>query len=78
LAETAGLAITNVWYDSSAFQFWASELYRRGIALAEGRPRRPGAWLLNRNQTRRLEMMAKELNLRHDGDEAGFLLRHKN
>src|SRR6185437_9012453 len=37
-AEQAGLNIVNVEYDSTAFQFWGSELYRKDIPLTEGHP----------------------------------------
>jgi SAM-dependent methyltransferase len=42
LAAQAGLAVRQCWCDSSAFQFWASELYRAGKPAlgATGRPLR--------------------------------------
>jgi SAM-dependent methyltransferase len=35
LAGEAGFAVERVVYDSTGFQFWGSELYRRGIALTK-------------------------------------------
>ncbi len=43
LADKAGLRIRECWCDSTEFQFWASELYRRGVPHtdAEGRLAQP-------------------------------------
>ncbi len=34
LAQTHGLKLNQIWDDSTALQFWGSERYRRGLALA--------------------------------------------
>ncbi|HEX7288183.1 MAG TPA: class I SAM-dependent methyltransferase, partial [Candidatus Angelobacter sp.] len=38
-ARLAGLTVAKTVYDSSAFQFWGSELYRKDIPLMEGMKR---------------------------------------
>jgi SAM-dependent methyltransferase len=71
-AAQAGLRITETVYDSVGFQFWGSELVKRGIALEDGRYR------LNELFTPReladYERRAKELNDRQRGDQACFFL----
>jgi SAM-dependent methyltransferase len=76
LAENARLAIAGVVYDSTAFQFWASELYERDVPLyADGVGRRMTPTGLSRRQMRRYEHRARELNERQLGDQACFYLR---
>jgi SAM-dependent methyltransferase len=77
LARGAGFRIERVVYDSTALQFWGSELYRRGMSLmdpATRRPRDPAA-VFGRRQVREWERRAAELNQAGDGDQAAFYLR---
>ncbi len=39
LAKQAGLNVDELWCDSTSFQFWASELYKKGIALTDQKGR---------------------------------------
>lgn len=78
VAERAGFEVADVVYDSTAFQFWASELYRDDIPLysdPSGRriadPQRP------RSEMRRYEREARQLNARQLGDQACFYLRNR-
>lgn len=77
LAARVGLEVTAVEYDSTAFQFWGSELYQRGIAYAP-RPayrNRPSPRLIPRERMKTFARQAQELNARGDGDSACFYLR---
>jgi SAM-dependent methyltransferase len=68
VAVQAGLAIARLEGDSTAFQFWGSELYRRGVALDDaGAP--PPAELA------RLETEARALNAAGRGDQIDVVLR---
>ena len=76
LAAGAGLAVRRTFFDSTSFQFWASEQYRLGIALRDERscandgddaPFTP-------SQIAEWEQRAAELNAVCDGDQAGFIL----
>ena len=74
LAARTGFDLRRTVYDSSAFQFWGSELYRRGTSLQEagsldGSP--PST--LSRQQLEQWEQQATELNAAGDGDQASFL-----
>ncbi|HEX8359416.1 MAG TPA: class I SAM-dependent methyltransferase [Longimicrobium sp.] len=71
LAEGAGLKVSSVEHDSTAFQFAASELYRRGIPLVDQAGKTPP------DQLREYEQRAKALNASGRGDQAAFYLAKK-
>jgi 2-polyprenyl-3-methyl-5-hydroxy-6-metoxy-1,4-benzoquinol methylase len=73
-AARAGLAVESSTYDSTAFQFSGSEDYIRGSTP------RAGGWnnallRLARSVGGAWPVRAWLLNLRHDGDQAAFVLR---
>jgi hypothetical protein len=68
LAERCGFELQQPRFDSTAFQFWGSEAYRKGIPLVKCS--RPG--LL---ESYKLTIDARKLNRREAGDHATFLLR---
>jgi SAM-dependent methyltransferase len=71
LAQKAGLQIKSIEYDSFEFQFWGSELYRRGIALkTAGVPRR----FFSAQEFRDFKKKSDELNVDRRGDQAVFVL----
>jgi SAM-dependent methyltransferase len=74
-ATRAGLNVESTIYDSDAYQFWASEGYVRGRS-----PRTEARLLTPRGLVRSLgripwHLRSWLLNLRHDGDQAAFVLR---
>ncbi len=73
-AECAGLAVESITYDSTTFQFSGSEDYAHGST-----PKAGGAWnallRLARSVAGAWVIRAWLLNLRHDGDQAAFVLR---
>lgn len=77
LAKVCGFELNEIAWDSTAFQFWGSEQYRRGIALM--RPGcndivpAPGAFTTG--QLRDYSRRAKHLNLAKDGDQIVVYLR---
>ncbi len=77
LAARAGLRVCDIFYDSTGFQFWGSEQYRRDIplrspeSLAGGRQRS----LRDRLAIKRDDLLASRLNARQQGDQASFVLR---
>jgi SAM-dependent methyltransferase len=73
LAEAAGLVLDSVEYDSTAFQFWGSELYRRGIPLAPYKDS-PTAFF-SRSELNRYAAKARALNKMGQGDQAAFFFR---
>ena len=73
LAESAGLKVEKVEYDSTAFQFWGSELYQRDIPLKSVGPYniRPRLRVREMKEFRR---RAASLNRERRGDQAVFLM----
>jgi SAM-dependent methyltransferase len=75
-AERAGLSVVRSFRDSSAFQFWASEQYRRDIPMQGDR-----SWLTDRErspitaeQVAEWESRARTLNRKGAGDQGCFVL----
>jgi 2-polyprenyl-3-methyl-5-hydroxy-6-metoxy-1,4-benzoquinol methylase len=77
LVEQTGFRVERVVYDSTAFQFWGSEQYRRDIALfaPNSEAVNPQRSLFSRAEIAAWEARARELNERHAGDQACFVLR---
>jgi 2-polyprenyl-3-methyl-5-hydroxy-6-metoxy-1,4-benzoquinol methylase len=77
LASRSGFRIVEVTYDSTAFQFWGSEQYCRGIALRDERSyaENPERSIFSSEQIREFDRRAEELNANGEGDQAAFLLR---
>lgn len=80
LAGRAGLTLTNVIYDSTAFQFWGSEQYRRDIPLESERSyrRNPSGSIFTRQQIEEYDRRAAALNREERGDQAAFYLRKQS
>jgi hypothetical protein len=72
LAGDVGLELRRTVYDSTGFQFWASEQYRRGLSLhmrpAATQPR----CVYTPSELEAFEARAKELNRAGNGDQACF------
>jgi hypothetical protein len=68
LAEKSGFRIDKVVFDSTEFQFWASDSYQRGIPLIN----MPEP---TRTQRSRMRQLAEALNLKGKGDTAQFYLK---
>jgi hypothetical protein len=73
VATQAGLRVKSVTYDSSAFQFWGSELYRRDIPLNDRRSQEIGGTFTAR-QIATFEARARALNKLGLGDQIVALL----
>jgi hypothetical protein len=79
LAERTGFELTEVRYDSTGFQFWASEQYRQDIPLADTRSHagNPKGSIFTRKQIAEFDRRAAELNARGEGDTACFYLTNR-
>jgi hypothetical protein len=77
LAERAGFELETVGYDSTAFQFWASEQYALDIPLYDTRSYlvSPKKSIFSKAQIATFEKRAIELNDAKLGDQAAFYLR---
>jgi len=76
LAEQAGLQVASITYDSTAFQFWGSEMYRRDIPLMEVHaPGKSLSSFFSNEELASYEKRAVQLNEEHDGDQIVAILR---
>jgi SAM-dependent methyltransferase len=75
LARCAGLTVKKCWCDSTAFQYWGSELYEKGFALYDrnGRVTAPGEHF-TKSQMRRFTRKARAANARERGDQVVLVL----
>jgi SAM-dependent methyltransferase len=74
LADSAGLDVVDVRYDSNEFQFWVSELYSRNVSLASIDRDRPQK-IFSRAELQKFRARARELNAQGRGDAAIFTLQ---
>jgi SAM-dependent methyltransferase len=79
LADSAGLRVTQLWCDSGAFQFTASELYRKDIRLFDTQGRvTPNDQHFTAEQLRQFEQDSCDLNLADRGDQVVVLLQRND
>ena len=71
LAAKNGLEIYKVEHDSTEFQFWASELYSKGLPFYDGAAKA----LLSRDVFKKYKKKSHQLNLEGKGDQAAIYLR---
>ena len=76
LVKQAGLEIRESVFDSSSFQFWASEQYKKDIPLQAENSYfiNPDISIFTPAQISEFEKMANELNRANQGDQASFYL----
>jgi SAM-dependent methyltransferase len=79
LAEKAALRLTAVRYNSTAFQFWGSEQYRRGIPLndAASHAVNTAGSPFTAAEIRKWDANARKLNDECRGDQMALYLRHR-
>ncbi|MFN3996749.1 MAG: class I SAM-dependent methyltransferase [Algoriphagus sp.] len=70
-AEQVGFLLDEIEFDSSDFQFWATELYRRGKILDEEK----GSAFLTIKERQSLKEKALQYNQEGKGDQACFYFR---
>ena len=76
MAEKSGFIISKILYNSTGFQFWASEQIKRGIPLVDKNSgsTTPREGLFTSSQLEAFERKAKQLNKRNSGDQAVFFM----
>lgn len=76
LANQVGLKISQVIYDSFAFQFWGSEQYQQDISLNDERSYavNPKQSFFTEEQIKDFTKRSKVLNQKNQGDQACFYL----
>lgn len=78
LSARAGLRVADVVYDSSGFQFWASEQYVRDVPLVSEQScrNRSSSSMFSEAEMLQFDEQAKMLNSLRQGDQAAFYLVH--
>lgn len=77
LCNSLGLSIEKIIYDSTAFQFWGSELYNKNIPLNNISEHRNGVLnFFSRKQLRDFDTKANVLNKEETGDQAIFYIKN--
>lgn len=76
LTEKAGFKLNDIVFDSTEFQFWGSEQYKKGIPLISEQSYavNPGKSLFTPDEISSYLSEAKELNRKNEGDQACFYL----
>ena len=74
LAAQHGLRVERMDDDSGSFQFWGSEQYRRGIALADPRGHGKAHRLFDKADMKALSRRAEALNREGEGDQLCLVL----
>ncbi|HOI93355.1 MAG TPA: methyltransferase domain-containing protein [Syntrophobacter fumaroxidans] len=77
LADQSSLKIVDIYFDSTAFQFWGSEQYINDIPLLDMKSYRnnPRGSIFTDNLIKEFERKSRELNASGDGDQACFYLK---
>jgi SAM-dependent methyltransferase len=68
LAEQTGFEVSQVIYDSDAYQFWASEAIKRGV------PSTQAQGMFGKKEMKAFNEKARQLNQKGEGDQACFYL----
>ena len=78
LAAAAGFRIDETVEESSIFQFWGSELYRRGIPLKAPGPggSGPARTIFSEAEMASFRKKAIQLKRRGEGDQRALFMRH--
>ncbi|MGY6522137.1 MAG: class I SAM-dependent methyltransferase [Mongoliitalea sp.] len=71
LSKKLGFEVTTVVFDSSEFQFWGTELYKKGIPLNQSDPQK----VFTKEELSHFKKKALLYNKQNKGDQACFYLR---
>jgi 2-polyprenyl-3-methyl-5-hydroxy-6-metoxy-1,4-benzoquinol methylase len=76
LAQKAEFQVTDIVYNSHAYQFWGSEQIARGIPIRSDRSHadNPKESIFSQEDMKSFHRQAQELNRQKDGDSASFYL----
>jgi len=79
LIEKSGLIIKEIVYDSTEFQFWGSEQYKKNIPLLAENSyyKNPDKSIFTKKEIEKFKKKAKDLNVRKQGDQVAFFLTKK-
>ena len=77
LVKKSGLVIKDMIFDSTEFQFWGSEQYKKNIPLlAENSySKNPDKSIFTKKEIEEFKKRAKDLNMKKQGDQAAFFIK---
>ena len=77
LAERCGFRVVKTLYDSSSFQFFASEQYQKGIPLTSSQSYSVNSKksIFTKKEINDFALRSEKLNAEEDGDQACFILK---
>lgn len=80
LASTYGFKVYKIIYDSTSFQFWGSEQYKRQISLMSSKSYfvNHSKSIFSKNEIKQFEKLSEQLNKNQKGDMACFFLENLN
>jgi SAM-dependent methyltransferase len=78
LASTYGFNVYKIIYDSTSFQFWGSEQYKRQIPLMSSQSYfvNHSKSIFSKNEIKQFEKLSEQLNKNQKGDTACFFLEN--
>ena len=79
LVKKSSLVIKDMIFDSTEFQFWGSEQYKKNIPLSveNSYSKNPNKSIFTKKEIEEFKKRAKDLNMRKQGDQAEFFLTKK-
>jgi len=77
LVKKSGMSIQDIVFDSTEFQFWGSEQYKRDISLNSENSYsiNPKKSIFTLSEIEEFKKIAKELNTKEQGDQAAFFYK---
>lgn len=73
MIDNAGLSVVRSYDDSTEFQFYGSELYKRNMALKDLGAKN----IFNSEEIKKFKAWAKQMNSQQQGDQVVYILSHK-
>ena len=75
LLDEYAIVVDRVVYDSTAFQFWGSELYERGVPLVSAEAAGSEGEHFDEDEMRAFEDLARKVNASREGDQVSVYAR---
>ena len=79
LVKKSGMSIQDIVFDSTEFQFWGSEQYKRNVPLLAENSyyKNPDKSIFTKKEISEFKKKAKELNIMKQGSQVAFFLTKK-
>ena len=76
MVKKSGMSIQDIVFDSTEFQFWGSEQYKRNVPLLAENSyyKNPDKSIFTKKEIEEFKKRAIDLNMRKQGDQTSFFL----